>query len=502
MKQTNFVKPTAFLLVMMLIISLFSACSGSTAADSVTTAAPSAETSPSSGDSTDTKPVTVEDILGFPKEDNQGKKFTILSSSIRNYEFNTEGMSGDVVNDEVYKKDQMLQDYLGIKLNVIYENGDWSTRNDFNALISNQVNSNSSTFDLVNNSIICTMPAATSGIFLDGKELPNVNFDHEWWVANMYENYSISGRLYAFLGDASLSLYKDMSVIYFNKEIWTSMKPDANLYELVRKGEWTLDRFIEECSNMMIDLDGDGKYLVGSDQLSFAGDQVPLGTFQTALQLKVVAPDSDGILTYLGLTERYENAYSKLRTFHTETDGNFAYPSNDRNRKQLYDDFASGRAATMCTFLYATESLRNMEADYGIIPIPKYDEHQESYYSQLGTSTAAHFVPKNVTDPELTSKVMECLAYFGYTYVTPKYYEVALKTKYASDADMQEMLDLIRETATFDFVFAYGSSINGAPYAHFRYTNVQQSLASTFKSIESKLDVSLKKITDAYAEHE
>ncbi|MFQ9149342.1 MAG: hypothetical protein ACLR5G_14285 [Eubacteriales bacterium] len=33
----------------------------------------------------------------------------------------------------------------------------------------------------------------------------------------MNDNLAIDGKLYGFIGDASLSLYKDLSVIYFNK---------------------------------------------------------------------------------------------------------------------------------------------------------------------------------------------------------------------------------------------------------------------------------------------
>ncbi len=51
-----------------------------------------------------------------------------------------------------------------------------------------------------------------------------------------------------------------------------------------------------------------------------------------------------------------------------------------------------------------------MEVDYGIIPIPKYDENQTQYITQIGTSTFALFVPLTAPSLDLTSKVMESLA--------------------------------------------------------------------------------------------
>ena len=158
------------------------------------------------------------------------------------------------------------------------------------------------------------MPIAVEGYFLDGKSLPYCDFDHPWWIADMYDRFSCAGKLYGFIGDASLSLYKDMTVIYFNKRLWDENKA-PNPYDLVRNNEWTLDKFITLCSGMQRDLNGDGTY-DETDQLTFLGEYVPCGTFQTSLQLDVVRIGSDGTPEYLGLTEKFLSAFEKLQTFH------------------------------------------------------------------------------------------------------------------------------------------------------------------------------------------
>jgi len=152
----------------------------------------------------------------------------------------------------------------------------------------------------------------------------------------------------------------------------------------------------------------------------------------------------------------------------------------------------------MCNFIYSTEYIRDMDADYGIIPIPKYDTEQENYITQLGTSTSMLFVPTTASDFALTSKVMESLAYYGYTDVTPKYYEVALKTKYSSDVDMQEMLDLIRETATIDFLFVYGTTLSSAPNEYFRFTSFIPGIASVYSKTQRVFEKSVEKLVTAY----
>ena len=155
------------------------------------------------------------------------------------------------------------------------------------------------------------MPASQQGLFAEGGNLAHVNFDQPWWVANMYDRYAIGGKLYGFLGDASLSLYKDMNVIFFNKRIWSEKKPDVNLYDLVRRGEWTLDKFIELTSDMAEDLNGDSTY-TKNDLLVFGGERVPCGTWQTSLGLDVITLDTSGAPIVHGMTERFVNAYDKL----------------------------------------------------------------------------------------------------------------------------------------------------------------------------------------------
>ncbi len=442
--------------------------------------------------------VTDESQLGFAREDNGGKTFTILGTTNKQYEFDAEEASGDVVTNAVYERNLVTEEYLGIDFAFVYQDGGWNERSVFNKTIEADVMAGG-TYDLVSAVTVCTISASMDGIFAEGRELPHVQFDQPWWVADMYERFSVNGSLYGFIGDACLSLYKDMTVIYFNKRIWENYSaPDP--YELVRSNQWTLDKFIEISSGMSVDLNGDGKYDAENDQLTFLGEMVPCGTFQTALELEVVKVDGSGIPEYLGLTEKFVTAYEKLYTF-MQTPGNIRMTTIDDQSFRSMLTFAAGNVATMCNFIYATEYLRDMEDDFGIVPMPKYDEKQEKYIAQLGTSTSMLFVPTTTKDIALTSKVMEVLSYFTSDMVVPQYYEVALKEKYARDTDIQEMLDIIRAGASFDFLFVYGAGcLKNAPNSYFRFTdNKKVDLASSFASGEKAFTASIQALSDAYA---
>ncbi|MBQ7982781.1 MAG: hypothetical protein IJ302_04380 [Clostridia bacterium] len=330
---------------------------------------------------------------------------------------------------------------------------------------------------------------------MEGNNL-ECDFDKPWWIADMYDRFSVAGKLYGFIGDACLSLYKDMTVTYFNKRIWDEYD-QPNPYELVRNNEWTIDKMIELTTGMASDLNGDGTYDAENDQLAYLAEQVPNGTFQTSLELKVVQIGDDGTPEYLGLSEKFVTAYEKMLNFH-KNPGVMTMGSIDDKTYRSMKTFANGNVATMVNFIYSTEYLRDMQDDYGILPMPKFDQNQEKYVSQLGTSTSMLFVPVTTKDVALTSKVMEALCYYTGELVVPKYYEVALKEKYARDEDIAEMLDIIRDGAAFDFLYVYGAGcLKNAPNSYFRFYNTNTTdVASAFAANETAFKTSLEEFIE------
>ena len=156
----------------------------------------------------------------------------------------------------------------------------------------------------------------------------------------------------------------------------------------------------------------------------------------------------------------------------------------------------------MLDFLYDTEYLRDMENDFGIIPIPKADEAQKDYHTQIGTSTSMFFIPKTTTDADLTSKVCEALSFYSSKLVGPTYYKVALKDKYTRDETVQEMLAIICTSAQMDFTFAYSTLFDPFPntIVENRPANpINGNLASFYASKSKPWQATIDKIVEAYA---
>lgn len=479
------------LLLISLLVSIFAAsgCGDSADKSDETTAAVSGSD------------VTTADPgpqLELPEVNYEGKEFTILSTVHAEYEYVAEEMTGDVVSDAVYNRNRNVEDLLGINFNIISEPGHWDDKDNFNHLITSSVMAGDGAYDLINGVTVCVLPIASDGMFVNSLDLDYINFDNPWWIQGMEDDLAIGGKLFGFIGDASLSMYKDISVIYFNKTLIDSYKLE-NPYDLVRNGTWTIDKLAEMSAAAASDLNGDGAMDTTNDQFGYITAAVPQRTFQTATEFKVIRFDESGNPYVADLGDHEVSIFEKMNAFvSNKNDNNFQYATDQTVVSNIFND---ERALFMCQFLYCTEYLRDMKSDFGIIPVPKYDEAQEKYHSQIGTSTSMFFIPRTTNDLDLTSMVCEALCYYSWRDVVPAYYEIALKEKYTRDEDVKEMLELIRNSAQMDFTFAYSTIFS--PFTNMVLptveTDVSTDYMSKYESHKSAWQSVLDSLIDSYS---
>jgi len=100
-----------------------------------------------------------------------------------------------------------------------------------------------------------------------------------------------------------------------------------------------------------------------------------------------------------------------------------------------------------------------MESDFGIIPLPKYDEAQETYYTATHPQYVSFMtIPVTNAEPERTGKIMEAMNAYSTEYVVPAVYQTTLVGKVIRDEESEEMLDIIFASRNFDISFAFNSS--------------------------------------------
>lgn len=227
----------------------------------------------------------------------------------------------------------------------------------------------------------------------------------------------------------------------------------GNIYETVLNGDWTFDKFSEYVMMGSRDLNGDTQIDIENDRFGYVtGHWIgPMQVLYTGGQRILTKNDDDELVLSLN-TERTVDIYD---TFFTLLDSDPCYIQLDENMEPIYNSFSENRALFVDMNIKDVEKLRDMNADFGIIPWPKFDESEDKYYTNVDANCSLIGVPITSSDPERTSIIIEALAAEGYQSVIPQYYEVALQTKYARDDESVQMIDLIRAGQVFDIGYYY-----------------------------------------------
>ena len=399
--------------------------------------------------------------LSFDKQDYGGISFHILTCSEADYEYLAEELTGERVNDAIFARNRNAEEYLNIVLDVIYERGDWDSRDSYNNIIRSSIMAGDSAYDYVTGMISCIQPLASTELFLNLNEMPGMELSNPWWVSSMQKEQSLNGKLLSTLGDVSLSLYKGLSVLFFNQNLIAERSLD-NPFDLVRVGKWTVDNMIRLTAETGEDLNGDGEWKEGEDLYGIMIFELVYRSMNAAVDVHPVHIGEDGIPFVDDLDERAIGIIEKL------TDYLHNYPSvwiKQDNTVPL-NCFRSGQTIFFLDKLQDMEVLGDMEADYGIIPMPKYDESQESYHTQIATGSQIILVPVTTGNADITGHTLETLCFFTWRDVVGEYYENALQTRYSRSRDTSEMLEIIRQGAVNGFDYAYSTSIGGDPWVN------------------------------------
>lgn len=160
--------------------------------------------------------------------------------------------------------------------------------------------------------------------------------------------------------------------------------------------------------------------------------------------------------------------------------------------------FEENRALFYAEVMQCVIRLRQMDTDFGVIPLPKYNEEQEGYYTNVHNwASEAAVIPASVSDPERSGIILESLAMESKKYLTPAYYEIALKGKFIRDEESSEMLDIIfsGRKADLGYVDNIGGIISDITS---RIQGKKTDFVSALEKKEAKALNDIKKSIEAY----
>ena len=319
--------------------------------------------------------------------------------------------------------------------------------------------------DFVNDIIISSMASATSmgiaGLLTPINEAPYIDLDHEWWYPNVMDETSIHGNYFFVIGDFNWHSWNTTFCMYFNQNFADDVNLNKrlsdsygynNLYELVSAGQWTYDKLFELSSSYYNDANGDSTW-DEFDTFGFSNCCDCVEAFLAGVEIRFIVKDEDDT-PYFTVPDNFYTFFPAFNAFLNSDSTFFSDRPQYLSRwgEVELNVFRDGRALFYDNTLYSGNlALREMEDNYGIIPMPKYDEAQAEYctYNHFSNNTCLS-IPLNVKDIDVTGMIIEDLGYFSSIYIPDAYFEKTLDGKLARDDESWEMLDLILSHYQYD----------------------------------------------------
>lgn len=446
----------------------------------------------------ETVPETVTEAVtdGLP-ERTFDKPFRVIlpDGEAANDMYTEDHETGEDLHDAVFRRNKAVCDRFGITLDVMTE--DYVAA--VNA-ISRSVKSGSDDYDLCFVQMVAGSALAQANIVLPFEKLPYVNLEMPWWDSSIKNGFSIRNNLMMVNGDISPISFSITSCMYFNKTMFDRRDMEYP-YELVRRGEWTLDRLYEMTKDVTSDGDGDGKISKTSEDdvygLATWYLDVPYSFYYAAGGM-LVTKDADDVPVFEPQLERDTAIYGKI--YDVIITNNSYYETVSGDFPNVAKTFADGRAMFLDAKLSTAELLRDMSNEFGIIPVPKFNTDQKDYRSFVNGASNMICVPATVSsdaDREFVSIIIEALASEAYRTITPVLKEKYLKRKITRDSESSDMIDYIVRNRVFDM--AYVNMYGGVgSYVRDLLVKKAKDISSTLKSYTKSTQKQLSKIVKAF----
>jgi hypothetical protein len=225
-------------------------------------------------------------------------------------------------------------------------------------------------------------------------------------------------------------------------------------YHLVEQGRWTFGAKFDMMRAVAQDLNADGRWTINSDDIfgllthgeHYAGMWIAAG--QT-----LIAKDGDDMPYIAFGNERFVRVWERI----VEIMGHDVTNNNDI--PFISSGLRDGRTLFGTEILKFVRDYRENEREFGIIPIPKFNELQESHHTYVAVSAPLLIIPKSNPDMEATGIIVEAMAAEGHRTIMPAYYEVSIAGKFVRDVESIDMLDIAFATRMYDLgvVFNWGN---------------------------------------------
>ncbi len=354
------------------------------------------------------------------------------------YFFYDEEKESDPMNAAIYDRQIAVEEAIGVKL----EHTRFQDYPPMIQAVNAAVSVGDDTYQCVLMHEIDSIASyVASGTLYPLDQLPHVDLGADWWNGEQMERLRLGTSTYYGINDY---LMPSPGVLLFNKEIAATIDGMPDFYQLVKDYKWTMDAFESAARLYSQDVNNDG---VWDDSDNYGIGNCPTTGLWISCDQPITAKDENGRLQLVINTEKAVSIMDAVARWANEHIAQKQGP----NDIALY--LPSGQVLFMGCMLSYTEALREHDIDYGILPLPMFDENQGAYH--VTDCSGPFCVPTTIGNPDLVGATLELLAFHSSDTVVPAYYDIVLDGQISQDPDTAIMLDIIFDSMHYDPAISY-----------------------------------------------
>lgn len=390
---------------------------------------------------------SVEETLPVATADLEGKEFKIYSAP---GDYGVASVVVDnqdtVLNTAIFNRNSVLEERLNFTLKV-------EEAADNNKLVDRVITlSTAATFeyDLYYGNSNLLLPQSTKGYYLNSSNLSGIDFSNDWWNDTASQKTAINGKMYGLVGDANIHFYESIYIVVYNKDMAETLVDMPNLVQKAKDGDWTWDQMHEYTVLAHVDADNSASKTDG-DTFGFATGYNLAGIALLSSGEDIVKYDKNNYPSFDGFTERTIDIFEDIQKWFYQSNATFVSPGDNKLFEKVtsfHDVFTRGDALFYSEPIGSLQKLRDVEYEYTVLPIPKYDVKDE-YRTTVMHYAYAMFVPATTPDVKTSEIVLDNLMYQSYVDVIPAYLEQIVSLQRVRNSDSYAMLnDIIFKAET------------------------------------------------------
>lgn len=322
----------------------------------------------------------------LPDMDFGGHEFTIITTDyetnrIMPQEICAEEETGDPINDAIYTRNKLIEEKYNVRIKEILHE-----RDEMNAPVRKAVTSGDNPYDLVCANIKQSGIMAQRGDLLDLTKVEHIDLSKPWYDQNAAADLSIGNKIFFSVGDLQISNKEGTWVVLFNKRLLQDLGLD-DPYKLVLEGRWTMDKMFEFASVANKDVNGDG-VMDEDDQWGMLGEGFNIYALMNGAGTQLVQKDENDVPYYAGYTSRDMDIFDKGAEYLGDNTRSMLAENYSSKYSNVWNElinpiFATDRILFFFTSLSRVTWHRDYGTDFGILPVPKYEEIQENYVNTV-----------------------------------------------------------------------------------------------------------------------